>query len=172
VKGKILVCDASPIILMAKLQVLNRWLQALGVNPVVVPEVIAELGKGPFAFGEESELRMFLGTAETVRAPESKWTGGGLSPADIACLTCSPQHTSSLLLADDRLLRRAARYAGVDVVGLPGLLIQAVRLKFESPHSARHLLDEAIRTHSYRISISLYQTLLRKIEPPDDPAAK
>lgn len=149
---------------MAKLEVLNRWIQTLGVKPVVVPEVIAEMERGPFSFGEEAELQAFLGIAETVSAPKFKWTGGGLSPADIACLTWSQQHPSSLLLADDRLLRRAARHVGVRVVGFPGLLIQAVRLEFESSESARSLLDEAIRTHTYRISIPLYQTILEKIQ--------
>lgn len=163
-KDSCLICDSGPVIIMAKLGVLCDWMKALEACPVVVRQVADELMTGPFSHGEKEELEAFLITSRQVDVSQHRPEEGGLSAADLACLKWAQKHPENLLLADDRLLRRGARHAGISVVGFPGLWLEAVRRKWISVPHARRLLDDAIRLYDYRISIQLYQSLLQKLE--------
>lgn len=163
----LLVCDAGPLISMAKMGVLTPWVHALGYHPVVVDCVRTEILRGPFSYGEKDEILTFLEKGDVVPAPNIHPTTDSLSLQDQACLIYAESQPSAMLLADDRLLRRAAQQSGVQVIGFPGLLLQATQKKLLCGNEALKLVDDAIELHRYRISISLYQALqhqLRKFE--------
>lgn len=161
--ARLLVCDAGPLIIQAKLGVLTRWISELKYNPVLLDVVVDEIKRGSFAYGEQQEIAQFLKQAKIVSFPEGKDTASGLSLQDQASLSYVEKMSPAILLADDRLLRRAAKQAAVPVIGFPGLMIQAVRKNLVTKEEALKLLDKAIELHDYRISIALYQELRKQI---------
>lgn len=168
-KPTLLICDAGPLILLAKLDQMERLLLSSAFEPRVLTCVAEEVLRGPFEPREEERLRQFLKVVpprehETINAP-----GGGLSASDLACLDYTKTHPGSWLLADDRLLRRAARTAECPVIGFPGLLLDAVSKNRLSATEAITLLDRAITDHAYRISIRLYQKLRTKLNALSSP---
>ncbi len=163
-KTLLLVCDSGPLIILAKLGVLNTWLFKLVYDPVVVDVVVDEVRRGSFAYGEEEAFEAFLKQSRIVPSPKIREASASLSTQDLASLSYAEQNSPAVLFADDRLLRRAAKQSAVPVIGFPGLIIQAVRSHLVSKDIAIKLLDQAIKHHDYRISISLYQELRKQIE--------
>ena len=163
-KQTLLVCDAGPLILLAKLDRLE-WLVAHGrFLPVVLQCVADEVLRGPFAPGEEERLEAFFREIPPEAHDPEPLQAGALSASDRASLRKAEAHPGSWLLADDRLLRRAARFAGCSVIGFAGLLLEAVATDVLAAGDARHLLDRAVSDHGYRISIALYQRLLSTLD--------
>jgi len=162
----IVVCDASPLILLAKTNRLAVLPALLGKDIVVLDCVVKELlheGAGPV---ETDRLRAFL--AGTTQA---SWTGPiepslALITSDQSSLAWAIEHKAAWLVADERLLRRIARDHGVSVVGFCGLLVQAARSGLLSPAQVRTDLDQAIGQHGFRISVRLYREILANLEKP------
>ena len=160
-----LVCDAGPLILLAKLDQLNLIQQQSGFQPVMLQCVADEILRGPFQPGEEERLRDLTRVIPVRTHSGKRSPAGSLSQCDLSSLAWACSHPGAWLLADDRLLRRAAVAAGVKVLGFPGLLIQQTRLGRLSAESAKKLLDKAVSQHQYRISIELYQKISATLEP-------
>lgn len=155
-----LVCDASPLILLAKLNRADLVLEHPRFRPVMLRCVADEIQKGPFISGEEAELRHLISCIpceEGSRIPERS---GSLSLCDLDSLDWARTRPNAWLFADDRLLRRAAAAAGVSVLGFPGLLIDQTRNGVFKHSEAAGLLDDAVSRHRYRISIQLYQKVI------------
>ncbi|MCC5842780.1 MAG: hypothetical protein JJU05_00875 [Verrucomicrobia bacterium] len=159
-----LVCDAGPLILMAKLDQLNLILREPKFQPVILRCVADEILRGPFQPGEEDRLRSLLGKIPVQVHSGNPSASGSLSQCDLDSLAWARSQPGAWLLADDRLLRRAASAAGLRVLGFPGLLIQQTRRGQLSSAAAKVLLDEAVSKHQYRISIELYQKISESLE--------
>jgi predicted nucleic acid-binding protein len=160
-----LVCDAGPLILLAKLDQLDLILNEPGFQPLVPRCVADEILRGPFQPGEEERLRNFLIEVQIESHSQHPLPAGSLSQCDLSSLAWARSHPGTWLLADDRLLRRAAGAAGVKVLGFPGLIIQQTRRGQLSSGTAKELLNEAVSHHQYRISIELYQKISASLEP-------
>lgn len=161
--SSLLICDTGPLIILAKLGVLCKWLEGLGYQTVVADVVVRELKRGPFLYGELEEIDAFLKQAKVVSAPKASPPLQSLSLQDQASLRMAGKMSGSLLLADDLLLRRAAQREGIPVIGFPGLLLLAVKKRLLKTEEGVKLLDEAIDAHNYRISIPLYRALQKEL---------
>ena len=160
-----LICDAGPLILLAKLDQLNLILSEPEFQPILLQCVADEILRGPFQPGEEERLRDLLRKIPIQSHSEKISPAGSLSQCDLSSLAWARSHPGAWLLADDRLLRWAAAAAEVKVLGFPGLLIQQTRRGRLSAESAKKILDEAVSQHQYRISIELYQKISATLSP-------
>lgn len=161
---RVLICDAGPLILLAKLGLISKWFVELGYKPVVLDIVVQEMRRGPFIVGEEEAIEDFLKQIQVESAPMFKEIKGSLSPQDHASLHYAKTHAPAILLADDLLLRRSAKQLALPVIGFLGLLTQALKKDLISAKEAKCLLDDAVALHGYRISISLYQAVRKTID--------
>jgi predicted nucleic acid-binding protein len=160
----IVVCDASPLVFLAKANRLPILPALLGNDIVVLDCVVKELLHERASPVETERLRTFLtGTTQPV------WQGKiepslALSTSDQSSLTWAIEHKAAWLVADERLLRRVALDHGIAVTGFCGLLIQAARSGLLSPGQVRSDLDQAISHHGFRISVQLYREILANLE--------
>jgi predicted nucleic acid-binding protein len=168
-KRTLLICDAGPIILLAKMDRIEKLVLTRHFETRVLTCVAEEVLRGPFEPLEEERLRQFLKVVPPRAHEIIPPSDGGLRASDLACLDYTKTHPGSWLLADDRLLRRAARTAGCPVIGFPGLLLDAVSQNRLPATEAISLLDQAIADHAYRISIRLYQSLRMKLNEVPSP---
>lgn len=157
---KIVVCDASPLVFLAKLDRLSLISSILGGNVFVpkciVDEVLSE-SAGP---QERARLNEFLEQVQIVKSEVSRPPSRSLSRSDQSVLVWAIENHADWLVADERMLRRIAGAEGIRVVGFLGLLIAAARRGILSQSQARLAIDDCISKHGCRISIDLYQRLL------------
>lgn len=154
------ICDASPLIFLAKLaglalieQVIPGKLVVLGC---VVREVLSERA-GPV---EVDRLRLWLKSVEVIEYEGSLFPSSVLSRSDQSTLAWAVNHGAAWLIADERLLRRVARQRGIGVIGFCGILVKAVERGHFAPREARAMLDAAVDQHGLRISVALYRRIL------------
>jgi predicted nucleic acid-binding protein len=152
------VCDASPLIFLAKLDRLGLIRGLLGKDVVVLQCVVDEvLGAEHDHVLEQKRLKAFLKSVRTIAFAESSYKSGRLSASDRQTLTYAVRHHAAWLVADERMLRRIAKSEGIATIGTLGLLAAAVRRGLLSKREALADLDTAISSHNFRISIALYQ---------------
>ena len=152
------VCDASPLIFLAKLNRLELITRLLGADVVVLQCVVDEVFTGTHDHDpEQSRLEAFLKSVRTVAFAQSRYTSGRLSVSDRQTLTYAIRHHAAWLLADERLLLRVAQNEGIATIGTLGLLAGAARRGLLSRRAALADLDTAISSHRFRISVALYQ---------------
>jgi len=159
----IVICDASPLIFLAKLNRLDLIASVLHGEIVVLDCVRRELLTEKIHPLEEERIRRFL---ETTRNPVFNAVFSpsfSLSSSDQSTLSWAIQNHADWLLADERLLRRIAREQGIAVVSFCGLLVQAAKAGFLSAEEVRADIDTAISRHHFRISIRLYQAILHEL---------
>jgi predicted nucleic acid-binding protein len=154
----IVVCDASPLIFLAKLNRLDLISPLLGPDVVVLKCVAAEVAE-PEKAGEIElrRLTVFLKSARIVDFSESAYSPGRLSASDRQTLTYAVQQQARWLLADERLMRRIATEEGLATIGTLGLLAAAVKNGHLTAKEALADIDAAVSKHGFRISIALYQ---------------
>lgn len=160
----IVICDASPLIFLAKLgrlELIRQWAQGeLVILRCVVDEVLGERGSP-----EEKELlARFIATARVVEFEESGYDSKALSPSDNKTLTYAVRNKADWLVADERALRRIAGEQGVPTVGILGLLAAAVRRGTLSADEARTDLGRAVSELGFRISSHLYRQILAEFD--------
>jgi predicted nucleic acid-binding protein len=154
----IVVCDASPLIFLAKLNRLDLISPLLGPDVVVLQCVVDEvLESGRAGDIELRRLRVFLKSARIVDFRETAWSSGRLSASDRQTLTYAVQQRARWLLADERLLRRIATEEGLATIGTLGLIAAAAKYGLITPKEALADIDAAVSKHGFRISIALYQ---------------
>jgi len=159
----IVICDARPLIFLAKLNRLDLIASVLQGEIVVLDCVRRELLTENIHSLEEKRLRHFLETARTPVFNAVFSPSFSLSPSDQSTLSWAIQNHADWLLADERLLRRIAREQGIAVVGFCGLLVQAAKAGLLSAEEVRADIDTAISRHHFRISIRLYQAILHEL---------
>jgi len=161
---RLVVCDASPLIFLAKVDQLQLLATIPGGDCIVVESVAQELVSEQAGPVEKSRLEAWLSGAQIVSSPGRIVESQALSTSDHASLTWAVEHHAAWVVADDRLLRRFARDHGIATIGFCGILIQAAALGLLTAARARHLLDEAISQHGLRISLPVYQAALGRLE--------
>ena len=160
----IVVCDASPLIFLAKLDRLGLISPLLGED-VVVLQCVADEVLGPAGHHnlEQGRLRDFLLTVRIVDFTDSTQRSVSLSESDRRSLAYAVSHRVAWLVADERLLRRIARHEGIATIGTLGLLVAAAKRGLLTRRQAMDDVDAAISSHQFRISIALYQQVQREL---------
>ncbi len=161
----VVVCDASPLIILAKLDRLHLITDLLG-NDVVVLQCVADEVLGERAGTlERQRLDGFLSTAATVTAFEdSDIVANALSVSDCYTLTYSIRNAADWLLVDERLMRRVTTEHGIAVMGFLGLLVGAANRGILTRAEAETLVRDAVGQHDLRISVALYQRVLDELQ--------
>jgi predicted nucleic acid-binding protein len=160
----IVICDASPLIFLAKLgrlELIRLWAPGeVVILKCVVEEVLGERGSPK----EKELLAGFIEEARVVDFEESAYESKALSPSDRKTLTYAVRQQADWLVADERALRRIAGEQGVPTVGILGLLAAAVRRGELSPAEARADLGRAVSELGFRISSHLYRQILAEFD--------
>jgi predicted nucleic acid-binding protein len=159
----IVVADASPLILLAKVRRLELIRELWGRDirvPVSVANEVLAVGADPV---EVEVLEAFLRQCrvETVRQPRR--FAVSMSQADNEALTLAARVGAGVLLCDDRLTRRMAEAEGIRPMGTLGVLLRAMQQRLIAPRDAQTLLDRLVESHDFRIGIGVYQAALRAI---------
>ena len=158
------VCDASPLIFLAKLDRLGLIARLLGPEVVVVECVAREVTDIKRAGEiERARLEAFLATATVVPYTETTPAPARLSTCDRQTLAYAIRQRPDFLLVDERLLRRIADEQGLVTIGTLGLLTAAVKHGHLSATNAARDLDLAVSRHGFRISVALYQRFRQEI---------
>lgn len=158
------VCDASPLIFLAKLNRLDLIPRLFGPE-VVVLECVAREVAGIDKAGEieRARLEAFLKSATVVAFAGTAFAAGRLSTSDRQTLTHAIRQRPDFLLVDERLMRRIANEEGLATIGTLGLLAAAVRHGHLGAGDAVNDLDQAVSKQGFRISIALYQRFRREM---------
>jgi predicted nucleic acid-binding protein len=158
---RVAVCDASPLIILAKLNRLHLIGDLLG-NDIVVLQCVADEVIGERAGTlERQRLEDFLRKAATVTVfTESDIESKSLSASDRHTLTYSVRNAVDWLVADERLMRRVASEHGIAVIGILGLIVGAAKREILTNAEAEAALRDAVGSHDLRISVTLYQRVL------------
>ena len=157
------VCDASPLIFLAKLDRLDLVRNLLGERVVVLRCVADDLDSEQADPVEAARLRRFLESTEVIATDAAGRPSRALSQCDEATLAWAVAHRAAWLLADERLLRRIAVEEGLRVMGFVGLLVAGARDGVLSTEEARAAVDEAVSRHGCRISIALYRRVMETL---------
>lgn len=155
----VIVCDASPLIFLAKLDCLHLIPALLGANIVILKCLADEVLSPSCNASEERRLQDFFKDVEIIDASDCAYESQTLSRSDCLTLTYAVANKAAWLLVDERLLRRIATEEGLKVVGFLGLLIQAAGNGLMTKASVKTLIDRAISNHGMHISINLYRKL-------------
>lgn len=160
------MCDASPLIFLAKLNLLHLIDGVLGKGVHVLQCVVDEVCSERASALETSRLREFFKNVEIVAcdATGDRPLLSALSASDQATLHWAISHHADLILVDERLLRRVALENGIEVVGFLGVLVTAARSGLLTKAEAKDSIDSAVSTHHCQISIALYQRIIMEIE--------
>ncbi len=152
------VCDASPLIFLAKLDRLDLIARLLGPEVVLVECVAREVTDIERAGEiERARLEAFLESASVVPSTETTPASARLSTCDRQTLAYAFRRRTDFLIVDERLMRRIADEQGIATIGTLGLLAAAVNHGHLSAAEAVHDLDLAVSRHGFRISVALYQ---------------
>lgn len=158
------VCDASPLIFLAKLDRLDLIARLLGPEVVVVECVAREVTDIERAGEiERARLGAFLASASVVPSTETTPASARLSICDRQTLGYALRQRPDFLLVDERLMRRIADEQGLVTIGTLGLLAAAVNHGHLSAADALHDLDLAVSRHGFRISVALYQRFRQEL---------
>ena len=161
---KTIVCDASPLIFLAKLDRLDLLARVLGgelfVLRCVVDEVLSE-STGPV---ERRRLAGFFESAAVIDFEVPDEQAGALSHSDRSTLAWAIENRVDWLLADERLLRRVAVQENIAVIGFLGVLLLSARKRILSVTEVRSDINECVSQHGCRISIALYQRLMSELD--------
>ena len=159
-----IVCDASPLIFLAKLDRLNLIPSILGREIVVVRCVVDEvLGTVGNRLSERQRLQSFLADVRVVDWSEPTQRAGRLSACDTLTLSYAVLNKVERLVADERLLRRIAKEEGIATIGTLGLLAAAARSGLLTRQQAMDDVNAAISSHHLRVSTALYREVRREL---------
>jgi predicted nucleic acid-binding protein len=161
---KVIVCDASPLIFLAKLDRLNLIPDVLQGRVSVLRCVVDEVSSENAGVTETKRVVAFLDSVEIIDFQAPEWSSKALSQSDQSTLSWAIEHRADWLVADERLLRRVAREESRSTIGFLGILVEAARQGILSPTEAREAIDESISRHGCRIAVDLYQRTLSELD--------
>ena len=159
----VVILDASPVIFLGKLELLDL-LAELKLGKLVVPEAVrdellvpgAPAGVGPL-------LERFLADCQVVAVEELPEYAQTLSRADRCVLTLAGKRKAKLVITDDLPLRKLAALRGVKPLGTLGVLLLAVKRGVLSADTARNHLHVLVTRHNFRIGVDVYAEFLRQV---------
>jgi predicted nucleic acid-binding protein len=161
---KIIVCDASPLVFLAKLNRLDLIPEILGDDIFVLRCVVDEVCSDRAGPLETVRLASFFEEARIIDFHSPECPSSALSRSDWSTLKWASENHADWLVADERLLRQVAIEEGIQVVGFLGLLMEGARRDLLSPAEARSAVDDAVSRHGCRISVALYQRVIAVLE--------
>ncbi|TVP76724.1 MAG: hypothetical protein EA353_11605 [Puniceicoccaceae bacterium] len=161
---QIIVCDASPLIFLAKLNRLELIERTIGARAVVLRCVVEEILSEQATPVEAERLRAWLESVEVADYTGPLIASQALSLSDRTSLAWAIEHQADWFLVDERLLRRFAKERGIRVIGFCGLLLRAAEQRILKESEVQSLLDTSIREHGFRISIQLYQHICNRLK--------
>jgi predicted nucleic acid-binding protein len=161
--GKVVLCDASPLIFLAKLNRLDLIERSTEARVIVLRCVVHEVLSARAALVETERLRAWFATVEVVDYEGSLFESQALSLSDRTSLAWAFEHTVDWFLVDERLLRRFAKERGIRVIGFCGLMLKAAEQGILTKSEVLTLLDTSIREHGFRISVQLYQHIRERV---------
>jgi predicted nucleic acid-binding protein len=161
----IVVSDASPLIILAKLDRLHLLAGLFDTEITVLRCVVSDVLGERAGILERQRLEAFFESdARIVEFSGSDLASRTLGASDQSWLTYCEQNKADWLVADERLLRRIAKGKGIAVIGTMGILLEAVRRNILSRSEAKQDVQKAVGEHGLRISVVLYQRILQEIE--------
>jgi predicted nucleic acid-binding protein len=161
----IVVSDASPLIILAKLDRLHLLTCLFDAEITVLRCVVSEVLGERAGILERQRLEAFFeSSARIVEFSSTDLASKALSACDQSTLTYCEQNKAEWLVADERLLRRIAKGKGIAVIGTMGILLEAVRRNLLSKAEAKQDVQKAVGEHGLRISVALYQRILQEVE--------
>jgi len=161
---KIIICDASPLIFLAKLDLLRLIPEVLEGEVWILRCVVDEVCSESAAPLEMTRLNAFLEGATVVDFDEFGHPSKSLSRSDRATLTWAIANRADWLVADERLLRRIASAEGIAVIGFLGLVIVAAEKGLLPPAAAKAAVDTAVSKLGLRISVGLYRRIVSELD--------
>ena len=161
---RVVICDASPLIFLAKLDRLELIAAVLEGEVFVLKCVVEEVATENTDPVERARLNAFFDSVEVVDFTASEYPSTSLSRSDRSTLQWAIENRADWLLADERLLRRIAAAEGISVVGFLGILVESARKGLLSAANARCAIDESVSRHGCRISVALYQRIRSELD--------
>ncbi len=164
----IVIADASPLIFLAKLDLLKLIEKLFGDSVFVPQRVVDEALTPPIPVREEILLNNFLShkcRVEQIKHPQ--FFVSAMSCADSEVITLAIRKKADYVLADDRIVRDVALVEGIRPMGTLGIILRAVSEKHISLKKAQDSFNALVRQHNFRISIRVYdafQEQLRTME--------
>ena len=158
------LCDACPVIFLGKINQLNLIFE-LFPGEIIVPRIIkSEICTPLLPPAEEKATTTFLNKCSIITIDKATFSSQSLSYADNCILTYALSGKIDILLSDDKLVRRVALNEKITPVGTLGVLIRAMKKAILSPDKVRELIHELIHEHSFRISIEVFEAVLKIID--------
>ena len=161
---KIIVCDASPLIFLAKLDLLSLIPDLLCGKVYLLQCVLDEIRSEKASPVELRRIETFLTQAEIVQFDADPIRSSALSRSDQSTLQWAVHQQVDWLVADEKLLRSIAIAEGLAVTGFLGLIVFAARTGRLSGAASREALRLAVSLHGCRISAALYQRVLSELD--------
>jgi predicted nucleic acid-binding protein len=156
--ARLVLSDASPLIGLARVDGLN-WLRELfgsvGITPEVVEEILVDKGSD-----DERCIRRAMTEGWLFRLEKSrtKPTYPQLGEGESSCLRAAlARREPTLLLLDDRLARREARRAGLEIVGVAAIIGMAEQRGLIP--SARAVFATLLQS-DFRIGVGIIEAVL------------
>ena len=163
-RSKVVVCDSSPLIFLAKMDCLDLIPQIMNREIHVLSDVVSELFAKTTHSGEFSRLKSFLEGTRIVDYTDEKSHPSKLSSVDFASLAYALKIKAEILLVDERLLRRAAIENKIRVMGCLGILLTAHDQGLKSKQWTKNKIEQAMTIHGLRIAVSLYGQILKRLD--------
>ena len=160
---QLIICDASPLILLAKINQLDLIHKVLEGEILVLQCIVDEVCSD--SAGEVERLRQnrFLENVKIVDFNDSDYPSQSLSANDRSVLNWSIHNHPEWLVADERLLRRIAKEENLKVIGTLGILVAAQHKGLLTKEKTKQAVDELVSVHKLRISVGLYQKVLEEL---------
>ncbi len=153
------VCDTSPLILLAKirrLDLLFQLYQEIVVPASVLAEVTAKSGKEAdqiHALVTDKKCQVRQATFNAVRGFPAE-----LGPGERETIALALESRADLIIIDDQLGRHTAREKGLTVTGTVGVLVEAKQKSLIQ--SLKPILDDLISKAGFWVSQKLYDRVL------------
>jgi|688.fasta_scaffold418028_3 predicted nucleic acid-binding protein len=158
--ARCVICDASPLIFLAKVDALALLQTLIPGRWVVLQCVVNEILGERAAPLEAERLRRWLAEVEVIDFEGSLFPSQALSRSDQSSLAWAVKNQADWLIADDRLLRRFAKEHHLGVIGFCGVLVKSVDHRLLDAREAREMIDQAVDRHGLMISVSVYRLIM------------
>ena len=135
---------------------------------ILVPVVVRKEILGPDVPPDEERLLTgFLSCCQVVALGKPTIFAQALSYADNCILTLAVKKQATVVLSDDRLLRKTAVIEGIGVIGTIGILIRATKASLLTAKKSVELMDELVEEHNFRISTRVFEIARNALTIPN-----
>ncbi len=127
--ARFVAADASPLIGLATAGILHVLRELFGTVTItrLVKDEVAGRPDRPGA--RELDAAMRAGWIRVAPAPPETWSFTGIDAGEASTIALAAQHDGSLILMDDALGRAQVAALGIEMLDLPGVLLEAKRAR-------------------------------------------